>query len=301
MKGGLPGPVRTSKGCGFDIALPSKHGRSMDDKMAKSLQGEPTKTCFFITPIGETGTQERQRADWAFHYVIKPAAEASNLRADRADLMIGSSMIGTNIFRALSEADVCVADMTGLNPNVLYEMGVRHSLRKPIIHIAQLDTKLPFDTAPHLTHFYDLSDYSSMNDLCLKISSEIEHVIEDGYEVSNPFTQALGTIQINKSGDPKDQLVSQLLERVELLEHQNSQNIRISSPVSKERDARDLMENFINNRASTKAYNEKTFKECLDLLSQDFRMIDRIRDAINHSSRPNRATLLEIADAYIPF
>jgi len=271
--------------------------------MAKRLGGEITKRCFFVTPIGDPGSPERQRADWVFHYVIEPAAEENELRADRADLMLGSSMIGTNIFRALSEAEICVADMTGLNPNVLYEMGVRHSLRKPIIHIAQSGTRLPFDTAPHMTHFYELSDYSSMNDLCRNMSDEMGHVLSADYEVSNPFTQALGTIQISKSGDPKDQLVANLMDRVNALETRiPRQGPKPTVNVYSETDARATLESFIESAPrSHQPYNEQTFRESLEFVKDDFQLLYKLHDVIQNSSRSNKGALSDIIDGYMPF
>lgn len=127
-------------------------------------------------------------------------------------------MIGQNIFRGVAESTVCVADMTGLNPNVLYEMGVRHALREPIVHIAELGTPLPFDNAPHLTHFYELQNFHSLDQLRADLSDEIGRVIAGGYDVSNPFTQALGAIELRRSGDPKDRIIAQLEERMERLE-----------------------------------------------------------------------------------
>lgn len=144
--------------------------------MATKAKIEGVDRCFFVTPIGDEGSPERQRADWIFYHIVKPSAEGLGMKAERADLMRGASMIGTNIFRALSESKICIADMTGLNPNVLYEMGVRHTLRKPIIHIAQIGTRLPFDTAPHLTHFYDLSNYSSMSSLKEDVVGHMEEI-----------------------------------------------------------------------------------------------------------------------------
>lgn len=271
--------------------------------MAKRPAAQKKKTCFFITPIGASNSPERQRADWTFHYVVEPASAENDLQADRADLMIGSSMIGTNIFRSISESDVCVADMTGLNPNVLYEIGVRHSLRKPIIHIAQSGTSLPFDNAPHLTHFYDLNDYGSMNDLKDKISNEMKNVLREDYEVSNPFTQALGAIQIDRSGDPSDRVLSALLERVSALEHNNRGAISADSLFGESpATARQLLVNFISHRKSTKPYNEVTFEGAVRALKDDDVMLDQVYDALKECDRPNRDALERIfSKYYIPF
>lgn len=206
-----------------------------------------SKSCFFITPIGASDSPERRRADWIFHHVIEPVSEKLGLDAERADLMSGSAMISTNIFKAISEAPACVADLTGLNPNVFYEIGVRHSLKLPIIHLAQQGTALPFDTAPHLTHFYDLADYNSMAATKEFLAKEMKLVTEKEYVVSNPFTHALGNIEISRSGDPKDQVIVVMEERIRRLEKQLNSNATTNRP--KERnpfnDLYDIIETSI--------------------------------------------------------
>ena len=55
-----------------------------------------------------------------------------------------------------------VADLTDLNPNAFYELGIRHSSLKPAIHVARAGTSLPFDTVAQRTIFIDLSEWQSI-------------------------------------------------------------------------------------------------------------------------------------------
>lgn len=269
----------------------------------KSKNETTREQCFFVTPIGDEGTPERQRADWIFHQVIKPAADAVNMDAERADLMLGSSMIGTNIFRALSEAPLCVADLTGLNPNVLYEIGVRHCLRKPIVHIAQRGTKLPFDNAPHMTHFYELAEYKSVHGLCADLESEFRHILSESYVTSNPFTQALGAIEISRSGDPLAALVSQLSERLNALEGLApfAGHSPISMDFNSADDAKRLLSAFIRAKDRTDPYNPDTLRRALDLANDDFNLYIAVGEAIKACNRSNRADLKRVYDDHVPF
>lgn len=183
-----------------------------------SKKAAENRQCFFITPIGDDSSPERRRADWIFNLVIEPACKAHDLLPERADKMSASAMIGTNIFRAIKEAPVCVADLTGLNPNVLYEMGVRHTLSRPIVHIAQTGTRLPFDTAAHLTHFYDLDIHGSVTGLASAVEAQLGQMLQPNYEVSNPFTQALGAIELRDSQDPMGRMIADVDERLRTLE-----------------------------------------------------------------------------------
>lgn len=87
--------------------------------------------------------------------VIKPVGEKLDFNVVRADETYGPGLIIADIERNIVEAKVVVADITPNNPNVYWEAGYAHALRKPTILIAERDTKLPFDVSPFRTLFYD--------------------------------------------------------------------------------------------------------------------------------------------------
>lgn len=175
------------------------------------------KRCFLITPIGEAGSVHRKRADWIYRHVQSVCSEL-NVEADRADMMPGTPMITNRIFEAINSSELCVADFSDLNPNVLYEVGVRHSFRMPIVHLAEEGTKLPFDNAQHDTIFYDLSDVGSVDRLKERLRASLIAMLEPSYQTSNPVTIALGMIEASRSGDSKDKLIAQMAERLSSIE-----------------------------------------------------------------------------------
>ena len=71
-------------------------------------------------------------------------------------------MIGDRVISDIIHAELVVADLTDLNPNAFYELGIRHSNEKPTIHIARRGTPLPFDNLAHRTIFIDLADWESI-------------------------------------------------------------------------------------------------------------------------------------------
>lgn len=203
---------------------------SSTTKSAKSkVSGSGTKPAassdereklFVITPIGADGTPERRHADWVFHMAIAPLCEEFGYLPLRSDLISTPGMIDEAIFEALIEADLCVADLSFLNPNVLYEMGVRHTLQKPIIHIAAGGTKLPFDTAPYRTIFFDTESYQALIALREGLKAQIEEVRRPGFQVRNPLTAARGFVEISEKGDSAEQLITGLSEQVQRLSAQ---------------------------------------------------------------------------------
>src|ERR1039457_5304175 len=93
------------------------------------------RTCFVICPIGEDGSSARFRSDMVMRLIIKPAVEACGFgqKDIRADEIPKGGMITTQVIERLVDADLVIADLTDSNPNVFYELAVRHVVRKPLI------------------------------------------------------------------------------------------------------------------------------------------------------------------------
>ncbi|MER5353117.1 hypothetical protein ABT093_22635 [Kitasatospora sp. NPDC002551] len=111
------------------------------------------RTCFVIGPIGDGladhDTPARQSYDQAmetFEEIIQPACESLGIEPVRADQITQSGEISEQIFRHLLEAEVVIADLTGANPNVTYELALRHLTGRAVIHISE-HGQLPFDIA----------------------------------------------------------------------------------------------------------------------------------------------------------
>src|SRR5579862_3121533 len=114
--------------------------------MAEELPGLEEE-CFFIAPIGEEGTDERNRSDGILEFIIQEAAEELDMVAVRADRIARPGQITLQVLDHVLGARAAVADLTGRNPNVFYELAVRHTARQPVVLIADKDEKLPFDIA----------------------------------------------------------------------------------------------------------------------------------------------------------
>lgn len=80
-----------------------------------------------------------------YKFGIKGAAEDAGAYAERVDEQIFSEGILERIFNQISKADVIVADMTGRNPNVFYEVGYAHALGKIVLLLTQITDDIPFD------------------------------------------------------------------------------------------------------------------------------------------------------------
>jgi hypothetical protein len=76
---------------------------------------------------------------------IRKVIESENLTCLRADNLFGAEAIINHIWSCIRYSDVVLADCTGRNPNVFYEIGIAHTLGKPVILISQDIDDVPFD------------------------------------------------------------------------------------------------------------------------------------------------------------
>jgi hypothetical protein len=107
------------------------------------------RECFVIMPIGGGDSYQVYRN--RYEYIIQPAVEGLQVggekvfRCIRADFVTKSGSITRDLLGRLYFSDAVIADLTDLNPNVFYELGVRHALRVGTILIALKGTRPPFD------------------------------------------------------------------------------------------------------------------------------------------------------------
>lgn len=146
------------------------------------------KKCFVITPIGEEGSQIRRHIDGIINASIKPALE-NKYEVIAAHHINTTGSINNQVIAAIYNADLVVANLTGLNPNVMYELALRHALKKPVIMIMEKGSKsLPFDVINERTIFY-INDSQGVLDLKREIEN-VEEAIKIE-KISNPIYDAL--------------------------------------------------------------------------------------------------------------
>jgi hypothetical protein len=89
--------------------------------------------------------------------VIQPVADESNFCVTRVDEVAGPGLILEDIRRQIEEAHVIIAEVSTRNPNVFYELGYAHALRKPAVLLAQRlqEPPLPFDISGYRAILYD--------------------------------------------------------------------------------------------------------------------------------------------------
>ena len=118
-----------------------------------------SRKCFVISPIGEAGSPIRSNADDLMEYIVAPCPALREFAYDppiRADSLNEPGRITSQVIKLLMDADLVIADLTGNNANVYYELSSRHAIGKPAIHMAFDGTPLSFDVRDNRTIFYTM-------------------------------------------------------------------------------------------------------------------------------------------------
>jgi len=148
--------------------------------------------CFYITPIGGEDTIERRHSDLFLGSIVSPAVAECGLRLVRADQISQSGVITRQIIEHIVHAKLVVADLSFHNPNVFYELAIRHACRKPTVQIIQVCDKIPFDVSPVRTIVIDNTDIYSLipqlESYKSEISNQIRKALESGAEADNPIS-----------------------------------------------------------------------------------------------------------------
>ena len=200
----------------IDLALPSQvpsasaSPESGDAGLpaAPPVQGGAPTTdwstvCFYITPIGQDGSDERKHADMMQKHLVEPAAKEHGLQVVRADKIGRSGLITQQVFEHLAKARLCVADLSFNNPNAFYELGVRHVCKLATIQIIRKGDKIPFDVSQGRTINVDTADVYTIMDRVesarRELSEHIKNIMaapKDSPSEDNPVHVYLPTLQV---------------------------------------------------------------------------------------------------------
>ena len=170
--------------------------------------------CFVISPFG--GYYERY-----FEEVYEPAVLAAGLEARRADDLYRPSAIVNDIWSYVREARLLLADLTGKNPNVFYELGLAHACSKPVILLTQSMEDVPFDLRSLRVITYDLADPAWSSILRVSITRAIEEVQAAPLQSVLPTFHA-GSKAPGKKSEPFEKRLTAMEVRLSRLMSENN-------------------------------------------------------------------------------
>lgn len=128
--------------------------------------------CFVMMPF-------RPAFNRLYKEIIKPTIEACGFKCLRADDLFSPTPILQDIWVHICKSNVIIADATGRNPNVFYEIGIAHTVGKPVIIITQEQADIPFDIA-QFRYFVYSDDAHGWDTLRMNITSALRSTISKG-------------------------------------------------------------------------------------------------------------------------
>jgi hypothetical protein len=178
------------------------------------------KVCFIVCPISDPGTDTRKRSDIVLEYIIQPALSHCGYRGLRADMMDEPGVITAQVIKSVLESPLVIADLTERNPNVMYELALRHVIKRPFVQIIHNDdSRLPFDISQQRTIRYDHRDFPlTHKETIPSLVKQIEAVEADPSLCDNPITMAVELSALRESGDPEKEVVPVLMSMIQRLE-----------------------------------------------------------------------------------
>lgn len=187
------------------------------------------KQCFIITPIGEYQSNERRKAEGLINTVIRPVVEKCGFNVVAAHEISESGSISNQIIGHLLNDDLVIANLTDLNPNVMYELAVRHACNKPVISLMEGNKKLPFDIKDERTIIYS-DEIAEVNRITNELTRAIKSTLNKSF-VDNPISRFREyELILNKTtpGSPEQFMIEKLNFIIETMQAKSS-NQRKSS------------------------------------------------------------------------
>jgi hypothetical protein len=151
------------------------------------------RRCFVISPIGAEGSPVREHADDVYDYIVRPAMEACGVEAVRSDHLREPGRISDQMFREIVEGDLCIAVLTGFNPNVFYELAIAQAAGRPVIILIEKGNELPFDIQDLRAVYYDLKPRSLFDRVHANaIAEHVRSVERNGWRATSLLAGYLG-------------------------------------------------------------------------------------------------------------
>ncbi len=173
------------------------------------------KTCFVIRPIGEAGSSVRLAADDRYENLIKPVCEECKyVRIYHAGEISSPGMISRDVIEGVAESDLVIADLTDNNSNVLYELALRHALRRPYVCIAPDGQKPPFDTNDCRYVPYRLGAFGAIEGVRADLKLAITGAETKGQDIESPISNAIDLMRLGRGGE-MDRSVKAIRENTE--------------------------------------------------------------------------------------
>lgn len=160
------------------------------------------KTCFVIMPFGDKVDKDGKTIhfDEVYDTFIEPTVKALDIECIRCDKIVEAGGIHNKMFTNIYAADVAVVDITLLNPNVFYELGMRHTVKKNVtIIIQQAGTQIPFNISGFTVVPYKIDDPVALKQAAEQIQTMIKNGLANVKKSDSPIYGVLPNLKVENT------------------------------------------------------------------------------------------------------
>lgn len=130
--------------------------------------------------------------DRIYQKLIVPPFEDSGFSVFRADTLSNQQNILRDIVSGIATSDLVVADLTGINANVMYELGIAHALDKRVVMLTQALETVPFDLRAYRIIKYSVS-FDQADDLSTELKNIASKLKTGHISFGNPVSDFIGS------------------------------------------------------------------------------------------------------------
>jgi hypothetical protein len=170
--------------------------------------------CFVVGPIGEDGSDIRTRSDQVLRYIVQPVANDMGYEVVRGDELGVPGSITAQVLQEIATADLVIADLSGHNPNVFYELALRHALNRPVIQMIARGERIPFDIGQTRTIQFNYHDLDDVEKCKRELEKQIDSVKQNPEVSGSPIATVLGAIEISAGKDPLSKVNLEIMQRL---------------------------------------------------------------------------------------
>lgn len=156
--------------------------------------------CFYITPIGNEDSENRKHSDLFLESIIAPVIQQFNLKVVRADQIEKPGTITNQIIEYIFKSKLVIADLSFHNPNVFYELALRHVCRLPTVQIIRKSDNIPFDLSQARSIIIDTTDIYTLvpklETYKAEIANQVRQALNNPDSIDNPVTNVFPKVKL---------------------------------------------------------------------------------------------------------
>lgn len=211
------------------------------------------------------------------HLIVK--ALTPEYEVQRADADNNPGAISPSMIASILDADLIVADLSGHNPNVYYELAIAHGFRKATVHVQRVGEAIPFDVKDMRVVRYDITDADNMDEARAQLRKFAKFADENPGQMATPLSAGAEFQAVKSSTNPVAESNVLILDAIRGLRAEvhrlNGQRRRIA--ISRDR-AIELAE---------KSADHRSMRKIIGRIAVDGRLTaDDLRSTVTPSTSP---------------